>query len=90
MGNPFKGIGHHLHGLVYDIVPVTPNDSTDNVGTDNVAIGLYITSGGDVTFLNKDGNERLITVPDNFYLVCSVSRVKATGTNATEIFALVV
>jgi len=90
MGNPFKGIGHHLHGLVYDMVPVTPNDSTDNVGTGNVAIGLYVTVSGNVTFLTKDGVERTITVPNNFYLVCSVSRVKSTGTTATGIHAMVV
>jgi hypothetical protein len=90
MGNPFKGIGHHLHGLVYDMVPVTPNDSTDNVGSGNVAIGLYITVSGNVVFLTKDGVERTITVPNNFYLVCSVSRVKATGTTATGIHAMVV
>ena len=90
MSNPFKGIGGHLHGLVYDLVPVTTNDSTDNVGTGNIAIGLYITVGGNVTFLTKDGTERTITVPNNFYLVCSVKRVKATGTTATGIHALVV
>lgn len=89
MGNPFKGIGSHLHGLVYDMVPVTPNDSTDNVGTDNVAVGLYVTVSGNVTFLTKDGVERTVTVPNNFYLVCSVSRVKSTGTTATGIHALV-
>jgi hypothetical protein len=90
MGNPFKGIGHHLHGLVYDMYPVTPNNSADNVGTDNVAIGLYIEVGGDVTFLTKDAVERTVAVPNNFYLVCSVSRVKSTGTTATGIHAMVV
>ena len=90
MSNPFKGIGGHLHGLVYDIIPVTPNDSTDNVGTGNVAIGLYIETGGAVAFLNKDGTSRTVTVPDTFYLVCSCSRVLSTGTTATGIHALVV
>jgi hypothetical protein len=90
MGNPFKGVGHNLHGLVYDMVPVTPNDSTDNVGSGNVAIGLYVTVSGNVTFLTKDGVERTIAVPNNFYLVCSVSRVKSTGTTATGIHAMVV
>lgn len=90
MSNPFKGIGGHLHGLVYDLVPVTPNDSTDNVGTGNIAIGLYVETGGDVVFLTKDGTERTVTVPDFFYLISSVSRVKSTGTTATGIHALVV
>ena len=90
MSNPFKGIGGHLHGLVYDLVPVITNDSTDNVGTGNIAIGLYVETGGDVVFLTKDGTERTVTVPDFFYLISSVSRVKSTGTTATGIHALVV
>jgi len=90
MANPFKGAPVELHGLVYDMVPVTPDDSNDNVGDGNIAIGLYITTGGAVKFLNKDGVERTVTVPDNFYLVCSVKRVMSSTTNATGIHALVV
>lgn len=90
MSNPFKNVGGHLHGLVYDMIEVTPNDGSDNVGTGNVAVGLYIESAGDVSFLNKDGSTRTVAVPDNFYLVCSVKRVKSTGTTASGIHALVV
>lgn len=91
MANPFVYTNSpNQSGLVYDMVPVTPNDSTDNVGAGNVAIGLYIETGGDVVFLNKDGNERTVTVPDFHTLTCSVSRVKSTGTTATSIHALVV
>jgi hypothetical protein len=91
MSDPFSYVNKiNTTGLVYDMVPVTPNDSTNNVGAGNVAIGLYITTGGDVVFLNKDGVERTVTVPDSFYLICSVSRVKSTGTTATGIHALVV
>ena len=91
MADPFSHINQlTTSGLVYDMVPVTPNDSTDNVGTGNVAIGLYIETGGVVVFLNKDGVERTVTVPNNFYLVCSCTRVKATSTTATGIFALVI
>lgn len=91
MANPFVYTNSpNQSGLVYDMVPVTPNDSTDNVGAGNVAIGLYIQTGGDIVILNKDGNERTVTVPDYFYLTCSVKRVKSTGTTATGIHALVV
>jgi len=90
MANPFKGSPVELHGMVYDMVPVIPNDGTDNVGTGNIAVGLYVTSAGDVSFDNKDGVTRTVTVPDNFYLVCSVKRVKSTGTSASGIHALVV
>lgn len=92
MSNPFDFAGNFIEepGLVYDMVPVTPNDSTDNVGTGNVALGLYVEAGGAVVFLNKDGNERTVVVPDFYTLTCSVKRVKATGTTATGIHALVV
>ncbi len=90
MSNPFKGAPPQLHGLVYDMVPVSPSDSTDNVGEGNIAIGLYITAAGNVSFQNKDGNTRTVTVPANYNLVCSVKRVLNTGTTATGIHALVV
>jgi hypothetical protein len=72
------------------MVPVTPADGADNVGTGNTAIGLYITGAGNVTFHNRYGTSRTIAVPDNFYLICSVNRVLATGTTATGIHAMVV
>lgn len=89
MSNPFKGAPPQLHGMVYDMIPVTTSDSADNVGDGNIAIGLYITTAGSVVFENKDGIERTVSVPDNFYLVCSVKRVK-TATTALGIHALVV
>jgi hypothetical protein len=42
-----------------------------------------------VKFTTVTGEDRTVTVPDNFYLVCSVNRVFATGTTATGIHALV-
>ena len=86
MSNPFEGKRGHLNGSVIDMLPVTPNDSTD---LSSVGIGLYITVGGAVTFHNVDGVSRTVTVPDNFYLICSVKRVLATGTAATGIHALI-
>ena len=90
MGNPFIGVDGQLNGSVYDWVPVTPADGSDNVGTGNVAIGLYITGEGNVSFHNKDGVTRTVTVPANFYMVCAIRRVLSTGTTATGIHALVV
>lgn len=86
--NPFEGIGPNLSGAVVDMLPITPNDI--NLFPDGiVAIGLYITVGGDVKFTTARGEARTVTVPDNFYLICSAKRVFATGTTATGIFALV-
>jgi hypothetical protein len=90
MANPFHNRGPNEYGLVHDMVPITVSDSTDNLGAGNIGVGLYIETGGDVTFLTKDSVERTVTVPDNFYLTCSIKRVKSTGTTATGIHALVV
>jgi hypothetical protein len=89
MANPFEGVSGQLNGSVYDMVPVTPADGSDNLGTGNIAIGLYVTTGGAVSFHNKDGVTRTVTVPDNFYLICSIKRVLSTGTAASGIHALV-
>jgi len=89
MGDPFQGVSGQLNGSVYDMVPVTPNNGADNVGTDNIAIGLYIEGEGNVTFHNQYGVSRTVAVPNNFYLICSVKRVLSTGTTATGIHAMV-
>jgi|TARA_R110002072_G_scaffold92869_3_gene206435 hypothetical protein len=86
--NPFKGVGNNLTGAVLDMLPITPHD-TNLFSNDVVAIGLYITVGGAVKFTTAQGNARTVTVPDNFYLICSAKRVFATGTTATGIHALV-
>ena len=88
--NPFaKALSTNPTGLVRNWVSVTPSDSTDNVGTNNVAIGLYVTVGGTISWIDYDGNTIATTVPSNFYVTSSVSRVKATGTAATGIFSLI-
>jgi len=79
-------------GLVRDWVPVTPSDSTDNMGISdyNQVVGFYVTSGGSVVF-TSGGVDRTVTFPSNFYVTCSgVTRIKATGTTATGIHSLVV
>lgn len=79
-------------GQVRDWIPVTPNDSTNNMGASatNTVIGFYITGGGAVVF-TVDGVDRTVTFPSNFYVTCAgVSRIKATGTTATGIHSLVI
>jgi len=85
--NPFKGVGSNLTGAVIDMLPITPHDT--NLFPDGlVSIGLYITTGGTVVFTTARGELRTVTVPDNFYLICSAKRV-TTDSTATGIFALV-
>lgn len=79
-------------GLVRDWIPVTPSDSTDNMGISdyNQVVGFYVTGGGAVVF-TSGGVDRTVTFPANFYVTCSgVTRIKATGTTATGIHSLVV
>lgn len=79
-------------GQVRDWIPVTPNDSTNNMGASavNTVIGFYVTVGGAVVF-TVDGVDRTVTFPSNFYVTCvGVSRIKATGTTATGIHSLVI
>ena len=80
------------NGLPTDWVPVTPNNTTDNMTTNTrqLPIGFYITTGGTVTF-TVDGVDRVVTFPSNFIVPCvNVTRIKATGTTATGIFSLVI
>ncbi len=88
--NPFKALESAPNGLIRNWVSVTPNDSTDNVGTGNVAVGLYITGTGTISWIDVDGNTTgPVTVPDNFQMTASIARVRSTGTTATGIWALV-
>jgi len=85
LNNVFKGVGNNLTGAVLDIQPITPHDTNY---FESVAIGVYITTGGTVVFTTANDQERTVTVPDNFYLICSCKRVK-TGSTATGMHALV-
>lgn len=79
-------------GQVRDWIPVTPSDSTNNMGASsvNTVIGFYVTNGGSVAF-TVDGVDRTVTFPSNFYVTCAgVTRIKATGTTATGIHSLVI
>jgi len=80
-------VGTRIMGPADDIIPVTPNDSTDFT---EVAIALYITTGGAVSFVSARGESRTVTVGDNTLFPVGVRRVNATGTDATDIHALVV
>jgi hypothetical protein len=88
--NPFKGLESNPNGLIRNWISVTPNDSTNNVGTGNVAVGLYITGAGDVSWIDADGiTTGPVAVPANFTMSGSFTRVLTTGTTATGIWALV-
>lgn len=86
MTSPFKNRALSLSDPKRDIMPITPDDNTD---LDQVAAALYIESGGDLTFVSDAGNTRTVKVGDFAIFPIGVSRVLATGTNASGIHAMV-
>lgn len=89
MSNPFKALESTPNGLIRNWVAVTPNDSADNVGAaGDVAVGLYITVGGTVSWIDVDSNTVTVTVGSQVIIPGSFKRVRSTGTTATGIFAL--
>ncbi len=84
--NPFKNRALALSGPASDALPVTPNDVADLA---HVAIGLYVETGGTVSIVTVTGETRTIAVADFSILPIGVQRVRATGTTATGIHALV-
>lgn len=79
-------------GHIRDYVPVTPNDSTDNLkaNTTDVVVGFYIGGAGNLV-VTIDGTNRTIPVVANQFLPCTgATRVRSTSTTATNIFACVI
>ena len=84
--NPFKNRTLALSGPVTDALPVNPDDMND---LPHVAVGLYVETGGTVSIVVVTGETRTIAVADFSILPIGVRRVRATGTTATGIHALV-
>ena len=84
--NPFTNRVSSLSGPARDVAPVTPSDTTDLA---EVAIGLYIETGGAVAMTTVRGETRTVQVADFSILPVGVTRVHATGTTASGIHALV-
>lgn len=87
MTNPFENRASALSGPATDIVPVTPDDVTD---MPDVAIALFIETGGQISMLTARNEQRSVTVVDQTILPVGVRRVNATGTTATGIHAMVI
>lgn len=84
--NPFSERARSLHGPATDAIPVTPDDGTD---LPTIAIALYVETGGTVVMDTVTGATRTITVADFSILPVGVRRVRATGTTASGIHAMV-
>ena len=65
---------------------VTPSNSTDLT---YITRGVYVGTGGDLTVTMKGGQDVVFAnIPDGTILPIRVSRIKATGTTATDIVAM--
>ena len=87
MTNPFENRTSSLSGPATDIIPVTPDDVVE---LSEVAIALYIETGGALSVLTTRGGDRTINVTDNSILPVGVRRVNTTGTTASGIHAMVI
>lgn len=87
MSNPFQNRVLSLNGPASDIIPVTPSDV---VNFDDVAVALYVETGGTVSFVTAADTTRSVTIADNAFLPVGAKRVNATGTDASGIHALVI
>lgn len=88
MVNPYHGRAVPLGGPATDIVAVVPNDSQD---LPVPALALYVEGAGTVKIETLTGAQtRTVAVGDGMLLPVAVRRVRATGTTATGIHALVV
>lgn len=86
MTNPFASRAPSLSGPATDMVPVTPSDGSN---LPNVALALYVETGGTLSVVTVGGGTRSIVVPDFAILPVGIVRVRATGTSAAGIHAMV-
>ncbi|MEN8831405.1 MAG: hypothetical protein ABF285_13080 [Pacificibacter sp.] len=85
MSNPFANRVPPLSGPALDIVPVTPNDIVD---FPDVAVAVYVETGGSINFVTVNGNTRSVVVSDFSILPVGARRILASGTTASGIHAL--
>lgn len=86
MSNAFKGRALPLAGPATDMVPITPSDTADLPA---VALALYAETGGTIVFTSAGGATRTVRVADFSMLPVGVRRVRATGTTASGLHAMV-
>jgi len=87
LSNPFENRVSSLSGPATDISPITPDDVVD---FPEVAIALYVETGGILSILTERENIRSVAVSDQSILPVGVRRVNATGTTASGIHAMVI
>lgn len=90
MGNPFQDRQVPFGGPSADLVPVVASNDTD---LPDVALALYIETGGTLCFTSAAGEDRVVVVPDFHTMACGVQRVLVSSgvstTSASGIHAYV-
>jgi hypothetical protein len=86
MQNPFANRNAAVSGPTTDIAPVSPDDNAD---LSIFAVALYVETGGFLSIVTVAGVQREVEVADFSFLPVGVARVRATGTTAAGIHALV-
>lgn len=87
MSNPFSRRAHSLGGPATDLLAVIPSDETD---LSVVAVALYVETGGTLVLDTVAGGTRTVEVSDFAILPVGTRRVRANGTTAQGIHAMVV
>lgn len=87
MANPFDNRQLTLSGPGRDYLPVTPDDAID---LPEVAVALYVETGGAVSFVSVSGQSRTVTVSDFGWVLCGVRRVLQAGTTASGIHGITI
>lgn len=87
MINPFANRAAPLSGPARDVEPVILSDTQP---LPEVAVALYVETGGALSIITERGETRNFTVPDFCIVPVGVQQVRATGTTASGIHALLV
>jgi len=84
MTNPFSERTRALSDPARDIVQVVPSDTDD---LENIAVGIYAQTAGEVALVTVSGRTRVIAVAAFMLIPVGVSRILSSGTTATGIHA---
>jgi hypothetical protein len=85
MKNPFNSRVATLSGPARDYYPVSPDDV---LSLPQVAVALYAETGGRVVFVAENGQTRDVGVGDYGWILCGITQVRATGTTASGLHAM--
>ena len=88
VATPFAGSGGNLTGLCADLQSVTPSDSVDVNGGKAVFI-ICKGSAGDIAVITAAGNTVTYPIAAEEILPVGITRVLATGTTATTLWAFI-